>query len=212
MKPNVPTAGAKKPEGQPAPQPAAKMSEADWRSKLVKTATAAGEAIASRDRVRNPMVPDNIFDFSRAGFPSDLDILPLSIPRQGVPAEMAQYRDMLNRQWQHLPFDVISGNGGQDGKAYVPGCEPRDMGGGHLVATLAGHYLMYANRHQHHERRSRNTEKGSERVRYKMEAHTDEEGHRRDGTDTGPMTVEELFEYEKSIGSESPIMGGRLER
>lgn len=198
---DVPTAGSKKAETK---------AERDWRKSLVEKATSAGEALSVKERVRNPMVPNNMFDFSAAGFPADIQVLPIQIPRPGDPAEMAQYKDMLYRTWQHLPYDVISTNGGLDGKAVVPGCEARDMGGGRLVAVLGEHYLMYANRHQHVQRRKENTEAGAERVRYKMETRAEEDGLRREGTDTGPMSIEELFEYEKSIGDEAPIKGGRL--
>jgi hypothetical protein len=188
----------------------------DWRAKLVETASLAGSRIESRERARNPMIPDNFMDLSDSGFPADLIVICVQIPRQDVPAEMAQYRDLLNLQWLHLPFSAISMSGGQDGKADVPGAVRIDLGGGNFVAGLAGHYLMFANRHQYEERRARNVRRHQESAAAKMEAREELiEGmskgkYRFDSTDTGPMTVEELFEYEKSIGDEAPIMGARL--
>lgn len=191
----------------------------DWRAKLVDTATSAGSRLEVRERARNPMIPDNFLDLSEAGFPADLVVLPVPIPRQDVPAEMTQYRDLLNMQWLHVPWNVISANGGQDGKAHVPGSVRIDLGGGQFVAGLAGHYLMYANRHQYEERRTRNTRRSQESVQYKMESRVEElkdaasrTNLRIDATNTGPMSVEELFEYEKSIGDEAPIKGARIQR
>jgi hypothetical protein len=202
---DLPKAGAGKPH-----------VEEDWRAKLVETASSAGSRLETRERSRNPMIPDNFMDLSDAGFPADLIVSPVQIPRQDVPAEMAQYRDMLNLQWLHLPWSAISANGGLDGKASVPGAVRIDLGGSFVVA-LAGHYLMYANRHQYEARRDRNVRRYQESVTTKMESRTEAlEGQGRkgslrfDSTDTGPMTVEELFEYEKSIGDEASIKGARL--
>lgn len=191
----------------------------DWRSRLVDTATSAGSRVEARERARNPMVPDNFLDLSDAGFPADIIVLPVQIPRQSEPAEMAQYRDILNMQWLHVPWGVISSNGGQDGKAHVPGAVRIDLGGSQFVAGLSGHYLMYANRHQYEQRRNRNLRRYQESVQYKMESRVEElkdasskTNLRIDATNTGPMTIEELFEYEKSIGDEAPIKGVRIER
>lgn len=205
----LPTAGAKALRGD------------DWRETMVKSATAAGSRIAVSERAKNPMIPDNFLDLSDAGFPADLVVLPVPIPRQGVPSEMSQYRDMLNRQWLHVPWAAISGNGGQDGKANVAGAVKLDLGSGEFVATLAGHYLMFANKHQHEERRAANVRRFQERVQYKTESRTEDVAEhygrtqaslRVDATKTGPMTVEEMFEYEKSIGDEASIKGTRIER
>ena len=192
-------------------QAAPTRAEGDWRETLVRTAQRAGGQVQVRERARNPMLPDNFMDLSEAGFPADISVVPVQIPRQAVPAEMAQYRDLVNRQWLHLPWDVISSNGGMDGKANLPGAMPLDMGGGHLVATLAGHYLMYADKAQYHSRRAENRKRSTESVQYKMEPREEGE-HRRDATNTGPMSIEELFEYERSIGEEAALKGQRIER
>jgi len=191
---DVPKAGGKTPE--------------DWRTAMIQSARAAGSRIATRERTKNPAIPDNFLDFSEAGFPADLDILPVQIPRPSVPQEMTQYRDVVNRQWQHVPWQSISSNGGQDGKAHVPGAIRHDLGGGMVVAVVANNYLMYADKHQHADRRARHVEKSSENLKYKMESV--EDGYQRDATDTGPMTIEQLFDYEKSIGEEPALKGVKL--
>lgn len=190
----------------------------DWRDNLVKTATSAGSRLEARERASNPMIPDNFLDLSDAGFPADLVVLPVPIPRQSEPLEMAQYRDLLNMQWLHVPWNVISSNGGHDGKAHVPGAVRIDLGGGQFVAGLGGHYLMYANRRQYEDRRARNTRRSQEAVQYKMESRIEDlkdaasrTSLRVDATNTGPMSIEELFEYEKSIGDEAPIKGVRIQ-
>ena len=191
----------------------------DWREALVKTAVDAGSRLEVRERAKNPMIPDNFLDFSDSGFPADLVVLPIQVPRQGIPEEMAQYRDMLNMQWLHVPWSAISSNGGQDGKAYVPGAVRLDLGGGNFVASVANQYLMYASREQYMSRRSRNTARSVEALQLKMEERTEDASQRYgqrgnlrfDSTNTGPMTVEEMFEYEKSIGDEPSIKGTRID-
>lgn len=199
MSVDVPKVGGRNQEPQP-----------DWRTAMVESARSAGSRIATRERARNPAIPNNFLDFSDAGFPANLDILPVQVPRASIPQEMAQYRDMINRQWQHVPWSAISVNGGADGKAHVPGATRHDLGGGMAVAVVAGNYLMYADKQQHKDRRARNVEKSSENLKYKMES--EEDGYQRDAVVTGSMTVEQLFEYEKSIGDEASIEGARIER
>jgi len=209
---DLPKAGTQ----SPAPQ-----KQEDWRTALVQKATAAGSRLATKERAHNPMIPDNFLDLSDAGFPADLVVLPIQRPRDHVPAEMSQYRDLLNRQWQHVPWSVISSNGGQDGKANVPGAVKHDLGSGEFVAMLAGHFLMFANRQQFEARRKTNERRSAEHLQYKMESHEEDVSEqygrtkaklRVDATNTGPMTVEQLFEYEKSIGDEASIKGARIDR
>ncbi len=197
-------------------QPAEAVS--DWRKQLVTQAKGTASALRTRERTRNPMIPDNFLDLHDAGFPADLVVLPVQIPRPAVPGEMAQYRDMLNYQWLHVPWNVISKNGGEDGKANVPGATPHDMGGGHFVAVLAGHYLMFASREQYEARRASNTLKAGESLQYKMD-HLEEQNKasmrstmRHETDHVGPMTLEQLLEYEQVIGDEAALKGVRITR
>lgn len=187
-----------------------KQNAEDWRSAMVAKAQSAASHLSTRERARNPMVPDNFLDFSGAGFPADLVVIPVQIPRQNVPAEMAQYREVLNRQWLHVPWSVISKNGGADGKANVPGASKYDLGGGEFVAVVAGNYLMYADKSQNKQRRQSNLDRATQNLQYKTQ--NSEDGRIRDFNEAGTMTVEELFEYEKQIGSEAPLEGIRVER
>lgn len=191
----------------------------DWRDVLVKTATEAGSRLSTRERSKNPMIPDNFMDLSGSGLPSDIQVLSIPIPRHTSPSDMAQYQDMIQRQWLHLPWSVISKTGGQDGKAVIPGAAAHDLGNGQFVVTLAGNFLMFANRKQYEDRRKEHLKRYQDSVQYKLESRFDEDkdrlgdrgGKRVDVTNTGPMTVDEMFEYEKRIGEEAPITGARLD-
>jgi hypothetical protein len=202
-----------------APQVATTEPGADWREAMMASARAAASRVAIKERARNPMIPDNFLDVSDSGFPADITVLGVQIPRPGVPQEMAQYRDMINLQWLHVPWSFISKNGGEDGKAHVPGVAKYDLGGGEFVAVLAGNFLMYANREQYQQRRVRNANKADESLQYKVQNRLEEateDGKRRnlrvESSDPGPMSLEGLLEYEQRIGDEAPIEGVRIER
>lgn len=199
--------------------PASKPSGGDdWRDVLVKSATEAGSRLTTKERSRNPMIPDNFMDLTGSGLPPDIQVLSIPIPRQSSVGDAAQYRDMIQRQWLHLPWDVMSKTGGQDGKAVIPGATAHDLGNGQLVVALTGNFLMYANRKQYEDRRTANLNRYQESIKYKTESRFegdnrlgDRGGMRAEITNTGPMTVEELFDYEKRIGEEAPIEGARLD-
>ena len=189
------------------------MSEAvqsDWRQGMVAQAGRAGAMLAAKDHSRNPFIPDNFLDVSSAGFPADLTIVAVQIPRQSSPAEMGQYRNLVNFGWLHVPWDAISANGGNDGKANVPGAQKVDLGGGNFVATLAGHYLMFADKKQYEERRARNVARASQNLQYKTEEleETSEHGRMYSRSDSsGPMSLEELLDYEEKLGDEPEVRG-----
>ena len=189
------------------------MSEAvqsDWRQGMVAQAGRAGAMLAAKEGSRNPLIPDNFLDVSNAGFPADLTIVAVQIPRQASPAEMAQYRNLVNYGWLHVPWDAISANGGNDGKANVPGAQKVDLGGGNFVATLAGHYLMFADKKQYEERRARNVARASQNLQYKTEEleETSEHGRMYSRSDSsGPMSLEELVDYEEKLGDEPEVKG-----
>lgn len=176
---------------------------------MTTTARAASVRLSARSVSHNPMIPDNFLDVSAAGFPADLIVQGVQIPRQGSPAEMSQYRNMIELQWLHVPWSAISTNGGNDGKAHVPGATKVDLGGGQFVASLAGHYLMYADRKQYEQRRARNIERASQSLQYKTEFEEEVDGGVRKGhmSESGTMSLDELLEYEKKLGPEAPRMG-----
>ncbi len=150
------------PKGIQPPQIKAQKSEADpqdWKAQMMSVADASAHRLAERRRARNPMIPDNFLDFSDAGFPSDLIVKGVQIPRPGVPQEMANYQTMLNLDWQHVKWEWISKNGGMDGKAVIPAARQERLGSdGQGVAVVGTLYLMFANRAHYEERRSDNRE------------------------------------------------------
>lgn len=187
----------------------------DWRDAMVSMARSTAFGGQTRDRVKNPMVPDNFLDVSEVGFPSDIIVLPVGIPRPGIPSEMDQYRRLINYQWLHVPWDFISKNGGEDGKAFVPGAEKYDLGGGQFVAVLAGHFLMFASREQYKRRRAANVEKSTKALEHKMDELQEKtkQGGKiwSESAQSGQMTLDELLEYEKRIGDEAALEGVRIE-
>lgn len=184
----------------------------DWRTELVVAAQSAGARVTARQRAKNPAIPNDFLDMSDAGFPADIIVKGVQIPTAGVPGEMAQYRDMIERQWLHVPWSAISSNGGLDGKAFVPGASKHDLGGGHFVASYSGYYLMFADRKQYEQRRAHNSERANESRAYKLQVEEETDiGVRRAHRDGGaPMSVEELLEFEKSIGEEAPRRGEHI--
>lgn len=186
----------------------------DWRDEMVERAQRSAAQLATRERHRNPLIPDNFLDVSNAGFPADMDVRGVQIPRQGNPAEMMQYRSMLDLQWQHVPWHYISLNGGADGKANIPGAVPHDLGGGNLVAALGGNYLMFADRKQYENRRARNLQQANRSIDSKQHLEEKVDGGARifstGEASSGPKTIEELLDYDKRLGEEPAIKGKRL--
>lgn len=189
------------------------MSEAvqsDWRQNMVAQAGRAGAMLSAKQQSRNPLIPDNFLDVSDAGFPADLTVVGVQIPRAGSPAEMAQYRNLVNYGWLHVPWDAISANGGNDGKANVPAAQKMDLGSGEFVATLAGHYLMFADTKLYQERRARNVARENQKLVYKteeMEEKSDSGRMFSHSDSSGPMSLEDLLEYEAKLGDEPEIKG-----
>lgn len=184
----------------------------DWRTALVSAARDAGSRVTSRERSKNPTMPNDFLDMEDAGFPADIIVKGVQIPSAGIPAEMAQYRDMIERQWLHVPWSAISSNGGLDGKAFVPGATKYDLGQGHHVASLSGYFLMFADRKQYQDRRARNIERANESRAYKFQVEEEADiGVRRTHRDGGdPMTLEELMEFDKRIGEEAARKGDHI--
>lgn len=188
-------------------------TDGDWRTSMVAAAQEAGSRLTSRERHKNPAIPNDFLDMSDAGFPADVVVKGIPIPTPGIPAEMAQYRNMRESQWLHVPWSFISSNGGADGKAYVPGASKHDLGQGDFVATLSGYFLMFADRHQYNKRRARNSERANESRSVKFENEEEADiGVRRMHRDGGAaMTIEELLEFDKRIGDEPERKGIRLD-
>jgi len=188
------------------------LSQGDWRDGMVNAARAAASRVSVRERAKNPAIPHNFLDVSEAGFPADIIVKAVQIPRAGDPAEMAQYRDMLDREWLHVPWNAISTNAGLDGKAFVAGAYKVDLGGGVFVAALAGHYLMFADRHQYEQRRAHIRQQANESRAYKLnnEQETDHGVRKSRHDGSAPMTVEELLEFERRIGDEPPVRGDHI--
>lgn len=175
----------------------------DWRVEMLRTATQIGEALSVKDRARNPLVPNNFLDVSDAGFPSDIIVKPVLIPASGHVGQLQQYQEYRNLRWQHVKWSWISSNGGLDGKASVPGAEAKDLGGGELVATLSGYYLMYAYHDAYMGRRARNVAEANRKLEKRMEEIDERHEHnaRTSGSITAAQTlsVEDLLEYEAKL-------------
>lgn len=175
----------------------------DWRVEMLRTAAQVGEALSVKDRARNPLVPNNFLDVSDAGFPSDIIVKPVAIPAVGNVLQLQQYQEFRNKMWQHVKWSWISSNGGLDGKASIPGAEARDLGGGELVATLSGYYLMYADKKAYLRRRAENVEAANRRLEERVVGM--EEKHERNARTFGSiseaqqLSVDELLEYEAKL-------------
>lgn len=175
----------------------------DWAVEMQRTATLVGEVVGVQERSRNPLVPNDFLDFSRAGFPSDIIVKAVLIPATGNPRQMMQYDEYRRLLWQHVKWDWISSNGGLDGKASVPGAESRDIGGGERVATLSGYYLMYALRAAYLQRRAQNVERANRKLEQRVidKAEEHDNGARTTGfiEPAQTLTVDDLLKYEAEL-------------
>jgi len=184
---------------------------ADWKEQAVQMSIAAGEQIMQRERARNPMFPNNFLDMSDAGFPADIIVKGVQIPRAGIPLEMAQYRTVVNYQWLHVPWDWISRNDGQDGKARVPNARKVAIGDGQFVAAVGEDYLMFANRRQYEDRRRENRETRNQVAEVKTADRVEEleAGHRRAVSQEkfSSISLEQMIEIEKQAGDEPSVVG-----
>ena len=175
----------------------------DWRVEMLRTATQAGVTLSARDRARNPLIPNNFLDVSDAGFPSDITIATVLIPASGNVAQLQQYQEFRHKHWRHVKMSWISNNGGRDGKAFVPGVEARDLGGGELVATLSGYYLMYASKEAYLSRRAQNVADANRRLESRVQEMEEKHEHnaRTFGSISAPqqLTVDDMLEYEANL-------------
>lgn len=180
------------------------VNVSDWRVDMLKAATAAGARVTASDRSRNPLIPNNFFDLSGAGFPSDVQVMMVPIPAKGSPAQMGQYHNVTAvLGWSHVRWGWISENGGLDGKASVPGASAVDLGNGELVASLSGYYLMFADRKQYEARRAQNLERANRKVEERVAAVEEAKEHnsRTFGHigDPQTLTVDDLLDYESKL-------------
>lgn len=128
-----------------------------------------------RERHRNPMIPDDFLDTRDSGLPSDMMVKGVQVPRQGIPAEVAQYERFRLSGFQHVRWDWVSKNGGADGKANIPGAERMMLGNdGMPVAAIGGCYLMYIDRGYYEEKRGINRERRNSILNAKTEKRTEE--------------------------------------
>ena len=180
------------------------VQTSDWRVDMLQQATASAGVLSAKDRQRNPLVPNNFFDLTDAGFPADVTVKMVPIPAQGSPNQMAQYHNMTAvLHWRHVKWGWISENGGLDGRANVPGAAKRDLGNGDEVATLSGYYLMFADRKSYEDRRAKNVERANQKLEYK--ATQQQEGHQHNArtfassTEAETLTVDDLLAYEEKL-------------
>lgn len=180
------------------------VAQSDWRVDMLRSATAAGARVSASERARNPLIPNNFFDLSEAGFPSDVQVMMIPIPAKGSPAQMSQYHNATAvLGWSHVRWDWISENGGLDGKASVPGASAHDLGNGEYVASLSGYYLMFADKKQYEARRAQNLERANRRIEERVAAVEEDKGgnSRTFGHIDDPQTlsVDDLLEYESRL-------------
>lgn len=107
---------------------------------------------------RNPFIPDNPFDFDfmTTGLPRDFEYHPVEVPNPNSPlyaAQVAVVNNYLKAGFEFLTTDLVSRDGA-GGKARIPNFVEID---GRI--TIAGCYIMYADREHYQFNRVRNTER-----------------------------------------------------
>jgi len=201
---------------QPTEPPGNPQGPTDWKRQAVRMSENAGRQLRYKERSRNPMFPNNFLDMSDAGFPADIIVKGFQIPRPGIPQEMAQYRDAVNYQWLHVPWEWISSNDGGDGKARVPNARKVALGDGQYVAAVGEDYLMFANRRQYEDRRKENRETRNQVAEVKVADRIEEleDGHQRAVSmeKHSSVSFEEMLQIEKEAGDEPSIKGERIDR
>jgi len=196
---------------RPHPKVAGPKVDNSWKEEAVHLSEEAARQLRYREEGRNPALPNNFLDVSNAGFPTDIIVKAVQIPRPGFPQEMIQYRDIVNYQWLHVPWGWISGNGGLDGKAYVPNAHKTALGDGQFVAVIGSDYLMFANRRRYEDRRRENRENRNQVAQVKVTDHIEQLGknHRRAVSmeQHSGVSLEEMLEIEKQAGDEPSVIG-----
>ncbi len=108
-----------------------------------------------RERVRNPAIPNNVFDFSGSGLPADFTYVPVEVPNPNSPLyphQLSILNDYLWSGFQHLTDEWVT-HDGRNGTAAIPNSVTID---GRIV--VAGCYVLYADRDWYERRRRDNVE------------------------------------------------------
>lgn len=105
---------------------------------------------------RNPMIPNDIFDFSKSGLPEQFEYHPVEVPNPASPLYQTQLgilNGYLMSGFQHLSAEWVSRDG-RGGTAVLPDFVPID---GNVV--VGGCYILFADRERYARRRKENTAK-----------------------------------------------------
>jgi len=106
-------------------------------------------------RARNPAIPDDIFDFSGTGLPSQFDYYPVEVPNPNSPVyshQVGVVQAYLQSGFEFLTTDLVSRDG-VDGTARLPDFVPIDD-----KVTVGGCYILFADRDWHEGRRQANVQ------------------------------------------------------
>lgn len=111
---------------------------------------------SQHERARNPAIPNDIFDFSRSGLPSDFVYHPVEIPNSASPLYATQLGILnayLNQGFEFLTMDLATRDG-RNGTAQIPNLVEIDG-----RVSVGGCYILFAGRDWYDENRARNVKK-----------------------------------------------------
>ena len=151
---------------------------------------------ASQVRAKSQLIPNNFFDLSDSGLPSDYIYMPLDIPNPHRPFyehQLAALREAERSGFQYLPTDLVSRDG-SNGRATIPNfveVEGR--------VTIANCYIMFAGRDWYNERRNSNTKVRNDKLERQTTSSSDKKGEHGMQTlksETKDVTLEDLLNEE----------------
>lgn len=111
---------------------------------------------SQNERARNPAIPNDIFDFSRSGLPSDFVYHPVEIPNSASPLYATQLGILnayLHQGFEFLTTDLATRDG-RNGTAVIPNLVEIDG-----RVAVGGCYILFASRDWYDESRARNVKK-----------------------------------------------------
>lgn len=150
-----------------------------------------------RDLSYNPAIPNNPFDFSRAGLPKQYEYFQVQVPSKTSDrlniAQTAILADYINTGWQFLTTDLVSRDG-RNGKAVIPNFSEDN---GRII--VAGCYIMYASKDWYNQRRKRNEQGFEDKRKQTREAMQQIEGVR---TLNESVDVTQIEDYRGIDGAE----------
>lgn len=120
-----------------------------------------------KERVRNPAIPDDLFDFSESGLPSEFVYHPVEVPNSSSPLyanQLGALQNYLHAGFEFLTTELATRDG-RDGTAMIPELVEID---GRVV--VAGCYILFADRDWYQGNRNRNIAKRNKALEAQTEA------------------------------------------